>query len=78
MYNASYDLLVKDGKTVIANLDVSATDVTATPKNISIIRRPMLDMLYKQLATQAGVTPDKITEAQLLAAFQLVDERPEV
>lgn len=74
-YKSNYSLLVHDDKYVTANLDEYETDHTAIPVNMSVIRRSVLDHLYRQLAAQSGAQPEQITEAQLIAAFGLVDER---
>jgi len=78
MYQSKYGLLIRNGREAFANLDVSAGDLTAAPANVSVIRPDMLDRIYMKLATKVGVTPDKVSEAQLLAEFQLTDKRPAV
>lgn len=74
-YQATYDLLIADGSRVVGNMDSNAGDNTAAPVNITVARRDLLDNMYRMLAAQAGTTPDKITEAQLIASFGLTDER---
>lgn len=74
-YQATYGLLVKDGIYVIANLEYSVTDATATPANISVIRRDLIDKQYELLAASLSKTPQEVTEAELLASFGLTDQR---